>query len=265
MPAIQLERLRKQVAELIERYHQPVKFAQGLADLFEYYADRTQRRNPSKARSLVIKNYRVPAVVKRRVLQGLNSSINSDPAAALLLVDELWRHEVLEFRTLAIDILGQSPPELCLQVIDRVKAWNHQNNEILLLEMLADQALTTVRSQAVEDVFQLVHEFVTSDHMIDQRLGVRVLLPLVGDPSFENLPAIFALLKPLMKEIPAPLRPDLLDILCLLAKRTPQETALFLRQIFNNNEAQHNFSWLLRRVMPYFPQDIQHNLSTLLR
>jgi len=264
MPAIQLERLRKQVAELIEWYKMPAKFAFALEDLFVFYADRTQHRNTAKARSLVIKSYRVPKPVQSRILQEIKTNIVKDPEAAIPLVDELWGYEVLEYRTLAVSILSQLPPDLFPQVIERIKAWNRENNEDMVLELLADQAPVGVKSHSVEDFIGLVKELIGSDHFIEKRLGVRMLLPLVCDSSFENLPAVFNLLMPLIEEIPADLRPDILDLLRTLVERTPQETALFLRQNSKQCKNKQHFSWLVRRIIPHFPPEIQKNLSATL-
>ena len=264
MPAIQLERLRKQVAELIEWYKIPAKFAFALEDLFVFYADRTQHRNPAKTRSLVMKSYRVPKPVQRRILQEIKPKIIKDPDAAIPLVDELWDYEVLEYRTLAVGILSQLPPDLFPQVIARIKTWNRENNEDIVLEFLADQAPAGVKSHSVEDLIGLVKELIGSDHFIDQRLGVRMLLPLVCDSSFENLPAVFNLLMPVVEEIPANLRPDLLDVLRTLAESTSQETALFLRQNAEQCKNKQHFFWLVRRIIPRFPKEMQNKLSAIL-
>jgi hypothetical protein len=90
------------------------------------------------------------------------------------------------------------------------------------------------------------------------------LLPLICDPAFENLPVFFRLIQQLCQAAPAALRPDLLDVLAALARRSPQETAYFLRQtlIFPDSP---DTPWLIRQSLSQFPPEMQSSLRQAMR
>jgi len=71
-------------------------------------------------------------------------------------------------------------------------------------------------------------------------------------------------LSPFLRTAPLPIRPDVLDVVAGLARRSPRETAFMLRQ---NLEAPDNpdTSLLIRQSLPHFPKDIQESLRLAVR
>jgi len=265
MPAIQLERLYRQTAELAEWYHQPEKFAIGLRDLFEFYADRTHRRGTSGAPALAIKTYKIPLPVMRRVLHELGTPLKADPLAALPLVDALWAREVYEFRVLAIQVISQLPVSMDAAVFERIRDWSRENHEEKLLVLLAEQGLSGLRRQDIGAFQKHVEDWCRGDNFLDQRLGLLALLPLVQDESFTNLPLIYNMLTPLLDDLPKTLRADLLQVIRPLVKRSPKETAFFLRQRLGEAEQPQGMVWLIRRLLEDFPADQRAGLRATVR
>ena len=60
------------------------------------------------------------------------------------------------------------------------------------------------------------------------------------------------------------LRQDLLDVLAVLAHRSPKETAFFLRQTMDMPSATDT-SWLIRQTLNEFPEDVQESLRETVR
>lgn len=263
MPAIQLERLHRQAAELVEWYLQPEKFVLALRDMLEFYADRTHRRGQGGKSALAIKTYKVPVPVTRRILHELSLPLKADPGAALALVDALWAREVLEFRMLAIDILSQLPLTLADEVITRLNHWNRDNHEEQLLDLLAKQAPQTIRQQDQGAFLGYVQTWVHNPSFIFQRFGLLAMLPLLQDEDFSNLPAIYNILEPLFNDLPKTLRADLLLVMRPLVLRSPKEAAFFLRQQLERAEQPKQVVWLVRRLLEEFPADQRAGLRAL--
>lgn len=263
MPAVQLERLYRQAAELAEWYLQPEKFVLALRDMLEFYADRTHRRGQAGKPAMAIKAYKVPGPVMRRILHELRLPLKADPGAALPLVDALWAREVFEFRKLAIDILSQLPLFLVDEVIARIHQWTRDNHEEQLLDVLAKRAPQTIRQQDQGAFLGYVRTWVHSKSFIFQRLGLLALQPLLQDEDFTNLPAIYSIFEPLFADLPKTLRADLLLVMRPLVQRSPKEAAFFLRQRLEQTERPKQARWLVRRLLADFPEDLRAGLRAI--
>jgi hypothetical protein len=265
MPAIQLERLRRQAADLAALYQNPSEFIRKLTDLFEFYADRTHRSGQDSEKPVIIKVYKVPEPVMRRILSALQEPLHSDPSGTLPLIDALWERPALEFRDLAVSMLGSLTASMSETVIERVRTWNRDNDEDVLLESIANQGLKQIRSEAKESFLQLVEQWLMSAQFKEQRLGLRALLVMAHEASFESLPVIYRLLGTTVENATQALRPDLLDVIRPLAKRSPQETAYFLRQSLAKAKDPKIAAWLIRHSVKEFPPEMQNNLRAALR
>jgi hypothetical protein len=110
----------------------------------------------------------------------------------------------------------------------------------------------------------LINEWLAANEMHYQKIGLRTLLPLVQDPDIENLPIFFNLIQPFARSLPTSISPDLIDIVEVLARRSPQETAYFLRQTLSFPNSPDT-PWLIRQVIKFFPTEIQTSLRKALK
>jgi hypothetical protein len=140
-----------------------------------------------------------------------------------------------------------------------VRTWASNNLEIYLIDALFSHGLLRMRKEIPQKVINLSGEWLNSPNNLQKQLGLRVLLPLITDPTYENLPVFFDLIHPLVRQTPGMLRPDVLDVLARLAQRTPQETAYFLRQTLEYPDSQDT-PWLIRQSLHKFPSDLQISL-----
>ena len=87
---------------------------------------------------------------------------------------------------------------------------------------------------------------------------------LVVNPEFENLPALFRMLSPLVRESSSALEFDLVQIIRSLGRRSPHETAYFLEQ---NLKAPHKsgLGVIVRQSLDVFPSDLDLSLREVLR
>lgn len=275
MPAIHLPRLRKQVGELATYCSEPTVFLDKLKDLFNYYGDRTLRPSQVAAKSIAIQTANVPRPVLRQVVNELTPHANNTPHIVLDLCRELWRYGWFEHRLLACQLLGKLPSDYADEIILVVETWCLENHEETLVDAMSTSSLTALHSENTDLLIRKAQEWI--DHpesaaprmpaavlLNFQKLGLRSLAPLIQDPSYENLPKIFKSLKPIMQNPPKILRPDFLDLLRLLGRRSPQETAFYLRNLLDESPTAA-LQWLVRRTLNTLPEDLQSNLREAIK
>jgi len=97
--------------------------------------------------------------------------------------------------------------------------------------------------------------------MVD--ISLKAMAPLAADQSFENLPALFSLLDPLLMH-PAPKwQANLTKVLVHLARRTPQETAYLLRTALRTSDDSALLRYM-RKLLPLLPVEVQDSVKTIL-
>jgi hypothetical protein len=265
MPAIQLARLKIQAAQLAEHFANPVLYARSLHDLLDYYADRAYRPGQTGEPPPLLTAYSVPPQVIRQILKELTPFAAQDRPAALALCDALWSEPYFEFRLLAASLLGEISPHPPEEILARVKAWAVPSTEIRLLAALFTIGLSWFRQDLPELYLRQVEAWLASAEVFSQHLGLQALGPLATAQGFDNLPVLFRLLAPLVRSAPMQLRPDLLDVVQGLARRSPQETAYFLRQNLEIKTDNPGTAWLARHSLASFPVEVQTSLRAALR
>jgi len=264
MPAIQLARLKIQVTELLVYFDRPTDFARELHELLGFYADRTRRAGQSGKPKPLIQAYNVPRQVMRRIQSDIEHMVVNDPEKALLLADHLWDDSWYECRILAINILGMLPLESPSHVVIRLQSWGKNCRDDALLDALLKDGAFKIRVETPDEYQLLVEDWLSDTEISSRKLGLRALPALVLNPAFENLPILYRLLAPLIRESASALETDLLSAVRALGQRSPQETAYFIKQ---NLTASHKsgLAVITRRSLDVFPPDLQDSLREVLR
>jgi hypothetical protein len=265
MPAIQPARLKIQTARLAEDFSNPDVFVRSFHELLDHYSDRSYRPGQSGEPPPLLKAYNVPPPVLRHVLKELGPAILQDRSGTLDLSKRLWEEPFYEFRNLAISLVGQVTPGPPEDILKLVEAWAIPSTELRLLKALLVTGLARVRREFPQVYLRQVNQWLVSGRIFTQQLGLQALVPLLAEPGFENLPVLFRMLAPLVRSAPTPLRPDLLDIMQKLARRSPKEAAFFLRQNLALKTDNPGTAWLARQSLSSFPPEIQANLRSALR
>lgn len=265
MPAIQLARLKLQAAELAITFDQPAAFVRGLEDLCEFYANRAYRPGVSgESRPSLLQSYNIPAPVLRQVQQEILPLTSRAPEAGLMLCRALWDKPILEHRLLAAGILGGLPVSPPGPVIACLRAWVESAPEEQILNALLQQGAAQMRQRKPEALLDLAESWLNRSQVLNLQVGLRLMQSLANDPGFENLPAIFTRIASLTRVLPSAVRPDMVNLLRTMIRRSPAETAYFLR---DNLQAPNNpdTPWLIRQVMDEFPPEIQASLRATMR
>jgi len=262
MPAIHPARLRQQAAVLVEHFYDPPAFIRSLHHLFDFYTERIHPTSQASELPALLPAYRVRPPVLRQILLELAPLIDEDPESGLVLCDALWEQPYLEFRLLAAGLLGQIPYTFAEATVSRLQAWIRPGIEDRLVEALFTKGVACLRKNNQTALIRLVEDWLNEPDLFYQHLGLRLLLSLLKEPEFENLPVFYRLIQSLTRTCPARLRPDLLDALAVLAQRSPNETAYFLRQTLAMPNSPDT-PFLLRLSLREFPPEIQENLRNL--
>ncbi len=264
MPAVQLERLKKQIQNLIGFYTQPHEFHRQLINLLENHADLTFRAGQASKSSIqAVESFHVSIIVLQQIERALAKAVREDPRPALTLADKLWADDRLEPRLIASSLLGMLPADQVDQVLARITTWARPDSERVFLTSIFKQGSAAVRQHALQRWIEQITDWLGSPEYPRQRLGILALLQLIEDRSFENLPVVFNLISPILQRHTDAHKNELRDIMIALSRQSTTETTFFLRQILSlrNNP---DLVKLVRQCLPYFPEESRARLRSLL-
>jgi hypothetical protein len=263
MPAIQPERLKRQSQQVAALFNEPAAFREALHDLFEFYADRTRRPGQSGAPAPLLPAFNLPPPVLRHLRRRLEPLAVEDPAPTLALSDLLWADPHLECRLLAAWLLGRAAPLPPEPVLERLAAWAQPLRETQLITALVTAGSSRLRAEAPQAYQAQVAGWLKSSATAAQTVGLEALIPILQDQGFLNLPAVFAWITPLIHHAAIEVRPYLLDVIRILAERSPGETASHLRQALEI-PGEATPGWLIRKTLALYPAEIQAGLRSAL-
>ncbi len=263
MPAIDLTRLRKQATRLADFFFLPDEFMKHLREILEFYVNYTLRTVENVAPGSNLKTYRTPPAVLTQIQNELRLKAEENPHFALELADRLWDEGALETRLLASYLLGRIPPQE-ERLLPRITAWTQQIRDPEVRVALLTTSLTRMRKETPNQFLALVREYLHPERSRSWSNGIQALIPMIADSDFENLPAIFDIVEPIVEEAPSTLQYNLTDLIVTLYRASPNETVFMLKHILNTTENQMT-AVTLRRISPDFPPPLQKELRDLLR
>jgi hypothetical protein len=263
MPAVQLAQLKRQIDKLIWNFTRPREFIKSLHDLMEFYSNRGTYRAGRTVHPLrQINTYYTSPIIMREILKELKRQAVENPDAALILADALWEEDFTEFRQLASYLLGLvpvSPPEPTLQ---RLNLWIQASDQAFPHSDLLDLGTVRLRREAVPVYLELIGEWVSSSSTAINKMGLESLISLVKDEQFVDLPKVFSLVSPMIRNVPPPLQGELRQLMITLINRSPSETSYFLRQIVLLSP-HSDTKRLLRKVLDELPDHLRGKLRDL--
>jgi hypothetical protein len=263
MPAINLSLLKTQAARLSEKFSEPDAFIRDLDDLLDYYTNRTIRAR-QVAQHLALPTYHTPTPVLRQIQAELVSTAKTHPEQVNALIESLWNAGSLESRLLAAYLLGSIPLDQALPSLARLPGWLAQSTDKEIRTALLTDALARLRRENPGGFFSLLEDWLNSPRNSLQVWGLQALIPILNDPKFENLPAVFRILKPAVISVGPVIQLDLQACLATLERVSMTETLAFLREIVRDNPSPLMVR-TLRRILPALSPEMQANLRKMLR
>lgn len=263
MTAVNPTRLRHQIQDIIAVFDAPVAFHQALRGLFSLYANYSLRFGETAPIRPLIQMYHLPHPVTRQLNLDLQPRITADPPAALALADELWNDPYYEIKQTAIVIIGSIPPDDPQVIIDRLKLWLTPDlDQVLKADLLSTgtRALQESFPQAWET---LVLSLLSKTDPAMNALGIQALVAGAKRPNFQNLPSVYRLASPFIRDPQTAFIRDLEALIETLVAISPQETGFFLRQTLALSISPET-PRLIKNCLASFPEEIQADLKTAL-
>jgi hypothetical protein len=263
MPAIYLAQLKIQAARLAEKFGEPDVFLHDLNELLDFYSNRTIRAS-QVAQQLSVPTYRIPQAVLRQIKSELAVLAQNRTSEAATLTLSLWEAGTLESRLLAAHILGNIPSSQAIPVLSRLPDWLNQSTDKEIRTALLTDALARVRRENPETFFIILERWLANPQPSIQAWGLQALIPLLKDSRFENLPAVFRILRPAILAASPATQLDLQACLEALESVSQTETMAFLREIIRDNP-QPTMLRIVRRILPALTTELQEGLRNILR
>jgi hypothetical protein len=263
MPAIDLARLRKQSNRLVDFFFVPEDFLKHLREMLDFYVNYSLRTKENIAPGSNLPTYRTPFVVMRQIEKSIGPTAAENPHYALELADLLWDQGYIETRLLAAFLLGRIPPRE-ERLMARLTAWTQQVLDPSVRRALLTTSLTRMRRETPEQFLAVVGEWLHPARQHYWSNGIQALLPMISDATFDNLPPIFELTRPIIEAAPGVLQYDITDLINTLYQASPSETEYFLREILETSPNPLTAT-TLRRILSDFPPELQASLRDLVR
>jgi hypothetical protein len=261
MPAIQLARLKIQVARLAEKYAEPDAFLHDLNEILDSYTNRTFRASQESSR-LSKPTYHTPPPVLRQIKKELAVLADQHSQASVVLVNALWKGDSLESQLLAAYLLGCLPSAQAIPTLIFLPEWLNQSTNKEIRTALLTDALARLRREEPSTFFRILEGWLGSPRPTLQVWGLRALIPLLQDSRFENLPAVFRILRPALLTAGPATQLDFQACLQSLERLSPTEMVAFLREVIQEDPRPMMLR-ILRRILPALSQESQAALRKI--
>jgi hypothetical protein len=263
MPAIQLARLKIQISHLVERFTVPKDFVASLKEIYDFYSDRTRKTGRGRPISSLTLSFNVPVQVTRLIERDLHPVASAQPEQALLVADALWEENWLECRLLAFSITGWIPTDPSERIVTRIQKWGREIVNDRLLSASLSKAMVRLVVDTPPIILDLLGSWLKSGDPDMRKLGLQVMPSLINDTDLRYLPQLFNLLTPFVQGVNPVPNVVLVDIIRVLAQKSPQETAYFLRRNLALTENPGIYA-IIRTSLGAFPPDVKKHLMTFL-
>ena len=264
MSAINLPRLRTQLRLLLPKIGNLIEFVLELREIYSFYADHTHPISTPPTGVFTLPAFNTPAVLNREVLLTLTKHCADDPDLLLELIDLLWQEPEVELRQLAAQLLSKLPDTKIEDVIDRIRSWSEDAMNSELLSYLHEYGSAAVRRNTPQRWLDLLYEWETSERKWLAKLAIEGVIPLIDDRDFENLPAIFTFITPLIINPSTEYQFDLLTIIEHLANRSEVETVYYLKKAISLS-TDPGMQRFIRKTLGFFSPQMQTSLREALR
>lgn len=225
MPAIDPDRLARQVSKAVEAAGDPIELRRQALDLMEFYADRTRRPGASTQVDDVPPSFGVPRPVMRALTSELVRAVAGRPERALAAAEALWRADQRETRVLAAALVGTLDDR-------RAPIWvaDHASltGDNLVLGEMAGRGLAGWRRADPLGFIDSLMNWLDSSNRPTQHLALLAIVAAAGDARFHQLPRLFPLLSGRSGSFRGEVRKAYAASIRALARRSPPETSYFL-------------------------------------
>lgn len=186
------------------------------------------------------------------------------PELMLHIIDRLWQEPEIEMRELAAQLLGKMPQHQFEEVVHRIQTWSMVESDAELLPFLHQNASAAIRHIDPERWLEVLNGWNSASEPWLAKLAIDGTIPFIDDHGFDNLPAIFTFMSPLILNPEPGNQYELLNVIEHLAQRSEIETVYFLKQVMSLS-TDPGMGRFMRRAIDLFSPAMQESLRKTMR
>jgi len=253
--ALDKDRIRAQVARLVEQVDSPQTFDEGLRELLRSLGSQERAAGARQYIPDMGESYGVPLPALRVIAAELAKWGASHPTQAFGLVERLWHNGSREERIIAAKMLERlgkrrwaETLELAASFVSDIRNWEE-------CDQLACFGLRNVVQRHPEEVLARCQAWVRSEDKWTRRFGVAVLTSLPRDKAYCPSEAEFAILDAVIADEAREVQDAVIWALREMGKRDPRAVAEYLRR--HAASANRHTRRIVRQALKRLPEEEQ--------
>ncbi|MCD6356761.1 MAG: DNA alkylation repair protein [Anaerolineaceae bacterium] len=228
MAPVQLERLRPQinaVASLFEKYD---LFIKSLVSLLESYSSEINISPSQISPYSLIQKLNVPQVVLNQLEVSFSHLTPIYPTQAKKIADHLWKKEYFEYKEIALLISSNLPPDEINWFFNKIEQWINKDTETPIVDIVLGIMKKNEDLITNNKWFFLIKKWIYSKNNHLKKIGLFALSDLIALNSYQNLPAVFHLIEPIISKPNVSINSNLIKVIKTLVDKSESETAAFI-------------------------------------
>jgi 3-methyladenine DNA glycosylase AlkD len=262
MAEIDKDRLRTQVARLLEQAGEPETFDEGLHDLLRSLGSEEQAAGARQFIPGMGASYGVPVPALRLIAAELAKWGQRRSPRAFALVERLWRNGSRDERVIAAKVLERLGKRQWAETLELAASFVGDIHNWEECDQLACFGLRNVVQRHPEAVLPRCQTWVQDEDKWTRRFGVAVLTSLPKDKGYRFSGQEFAVLDAVMTDEVREVQDAVAWALREIGKRHPAEVVSYLRR--HALKASRASRRIVKQAMKVLPNGEQKAIQALL-
>ncbi|RJQ43431.1 MAG: hypothetical protein C4545_03095 [Anaerolineaceae bacterium] len=263
MPAVELTVLNTRLQSLQLYRSDPQVYLHKLEDLLSLYSSEKTKLGENIPFKTLLPQMNVPDLVLQKITETFPALAQDYTENAIVILDALWEREELELKQLAINLLLCLPASKVDEISRRLPQWTTATDENILHQVILNQ-LPLFNIEITPSIRSFIEGILMTDDHELRKLAFRTLTKTIEQKNFSDLPWVFHLITPIIKEASLSTYGELNSVMAALIGKSEIETASFLCDIYTQSGSEKAKKYI-RKITPLFNKDNQKYLIEVLQ